>query len=103
MNVSNFRMSAGVLLLASMVISTNGLAQRSKKSSKTATATSQPSAPAMDSLSYALGVLFATNLSNEGLTSVHGESLKSGFEATLAGDATMSAAEADAMVRTEMM
>lgn len=103
MNVSNFRMSAGVLLLASMVISTNGLAQRSKKSSKTAASTSQPSAPAMDSLSYALGVLFATNLSNEGLTSVHGESLKSGFEATLAGDATMSAAEADAMVRTEMM
>ena len=57
----------------------------------------------MDSLSYALGVLFATNLSNEGLSSVHGESLKSGFEATLAGDATMSASEADALVRTEMM
>ena len=36
----------------------------------------------MDSLSYALGVLFATNLSNEGLSSVDGESLKSGFEAT---------------------
>ena len=59
--------------------------------------------PSMDSLSYALGVLFATNLSNEGLSSVHGESLKSGFEATLAGDATMSASEADALVRTEMM
>ena len=56
----------------------------------------------MDSLSYALGVLFATNLSNEGLSSVDGESLKSGFEATLAGDATMSASEADAIVRTEM-
>ena len=47
----------------------------------------------MDSLSYALGVLFATNLSNEGLSSVDGESLKSGFEATLAGDATMSASK----------
>ena len=56
----------------------------------------------MDSLSYAFGVLFATNLSNEGLSSVDGESLKSGFESTLAGDATMSASEADAIVRTEM-
>ena len=56
----------------------------------------------MDSLSYALGVLFATNLSNEGLSSVNGESLRSGFEATLAGDATMSASEADALVRAEM-
>jgi FKBP-type peptidyl-prolyl cis-trans isomerase len=56
----------------------------------------------MDSLSYALGVLFATNLSNEGLSSVDGESLKSGFQATLAGDATMTAAEADALVRMEM-
>ena len=56
----------------------------------------------MDSLSYALGVLFATNLSNEGLSSVDGESLKSGFQATLAGDATMSASEADALVRMEM-
>ena len=56
----------------------------------------------MDSLSYALGVLFATNLSNEGLSSVDGEALKSGFQATLAGDATMTAAEADAIVRMEM-
>ena len=47
----------------------------------------------MDSLSYALGVLFANNLSNEGLSSVDGASLKSGFEATLAGEATMTAAE----------
>jgi FKBP-type peptidyl-prolyl cis-trans isomerase FklB len=57
----------------------------------------------MDSLSYALGVLFANNLSNEGLSSVDGTSLKSGFEATLAGEATMTAAEADALVRNEMM
>jgi FKBP-type peptidyl-prolyl cis-trans isomerase FklB len=57
----------------------------------------------MDSLSYALGVLFANNLSNEGLSSVDGASLKSGFEATLAGEATMTAAEADALVRNEMM
>ncbi len=61
-----------------------------------------PQTQSMDSLSYALGVLFATNLSNEGLSSVNGESLRSGFEATLAGDATMSASEADALVRAEM-
>ena len=40
----------------------------------------------MDSLSYALGVLFATNLSNEGLKQVDGDALKTGFEATLAGE-----------------
>ena len=57
----------------------------------------------MDSLSYALGVLFANNLSNEGLSSVDGASLKAGFEAGVAGDASMSAAEADALVRREMM
>ena len=61
------------------------------------------SSQSMDSLSYALGVLFANNLSNEGLSSVDGASLKSGFEATLAGEATMTAAEADALVRSEMM
>ena len=61
------------------------------------------SSQSMDSLSYALGVLFANNLSNEGLSSVDGASLKSGFEATLAGEATMTAAEADAHVRSEMM
>ena len=72
-------------------------AQKSKKQTAKTTQLSS-----MDSLSYALGVLFATNLSNEGLSSVDGESLKSGFQATLAGDATMSASEADALVRMEM-
>ncbi|MEE2918716.1 MAG: FKBP-type peptidyl-prolyl cis-trans isomerase [Bacteroidota bacterium] len=57
----------------------------------------------MDPLSYALGVLFANNLSNEGLSSVDGASLKSGFEEALAGSASMSAADADALVRKEMM
>lgn len=73
--------------------------QRGKHNSKQE---QSPQTQSMDSLSYALGVLFATNLSNEGLSSVNGESLRSGFEATLAGDATMSASEADALVRAEM-
>ena len=57
----------------------------------------------MDSLSYALGVLFANNLSNEGLTAIDGEALKDGFEAVLAGKATLTAQQADAIVRAEMV
>jgi FKBP-type peptidyl-prolyl cis-trans isomerase len=56
----------------------------------------------MDSLSYALGVLFATNLSSEGLRSVDGESLKNGFEAALAGNSNMTPDEANAIVQAQM-
>ncbi|MDG1674727.1 MAG: FKBP-type peptidyl-prolyl cis-trans isomerase [Flavobacteriales bacterium] len=97
------RIASFLMLLVGMGLSTGSWAQRSKRNSKTTETTTTSQTPTMDSLSYALGVLFATNLSNEGLSSVHGESLKSGFEATLAGDATMTASEADALVRTEMM
>ena len=83
-------------LLTWLGIPANLAAQQKKP-----THSSQPHS--MDSLSYALGVLFATNLSNEGLSSVDGASLTSGFEAALAGEASMSAAEADALVRSEMM
>lgn len=89
----------GLALILTMAFSFPTLAQRGKRHSNQEQ-TTQPSP--MDSLSYALGVLFATNLSNEGLSSVHGEALKSGFEAALAGDATMSPSEADALVRMEM-
>ena len=84
-------------LLISFGLSFDSNAQQDKTSATTQT----PST--MDSMSYALGVLFATNLSNEGLTSVNGDQLKAGFEAALAGEATMTAAEADALVRGEMM
>ena len=97
------RIASILLLLAGVSLSSGTWAQRSKRNAKSPETTPTSQTTTMDSLSYALGVLFATNLSNEGLSSVHGESLKSGFEATLAGDATMSAAEADALVRTEMM
>lgn len=93
-------LKAGLLLAMVACFSFSALAQRGKRHSER-TKTTQTSS--MDSLSYALGVLFATNLSNEGLSSVDGESLKAGFQATLLGDATMSASEADALVRTEMM
>lgn len=102
MNQFPTRVLACLALSFGMCLPQVSWAQQSKRqSSKTTTTT--PKSSSMDSLSYALGVLFATNLSNEGLSSVHGESLKSGFEATLAGDATMTASEADALVRTEMM
>ena len=84
-------------LLISFGLSFDSNAQQDKTSATTQT----PST--MDSMSYALGVLFATNLSNEGLTSVNGDQLKAGFEAALAGEATMTAADADALVRGEMM
>jgi len=95
------RGAMGLCLALTLGFSLTASAQRNKRKAPTPDQTTQ--SPSMDSLSYALGVLFATNLSNEGLSSVHGESLKFGFEATLAGDATMSASEADALVRTEMM
>ena len=56
------------------ILRTSAHAQRNKKPKKDQTQT-------MDSLSYALGVLFATNLSNEGLKQVDGDALKTGFEA----------------------
>ena len=91
------RTCCAIFLGLTLGLPTNIWAQKSKKQTAKTTQISS-----MDSLSYALGVLFATNLSNEGLSSVDGESLKSGFQATLAGDATMSASEADALVRMEM-
>jgi FKBP-type peptidyl-prolyl cis-trans isomerase FklB len=55
------------------------------------------SAP-MDSLSYALGVLFATNLQSQGIDGVVGGDLASGLAATYAGNASMTPEEANALV-----
>ena len=83
------------LLALALGPATSAHAQRNKKPKKDQTQT-------MDSLSYALGVLFATNLSNEGLKQVDGDALKTGFEATLAGESAMSADEANAIVQSQM-
>ena len=56
----------------------------------------------MDSVSYALGVLFATNMKSEGMNEINSEALASGFSAVMNDNATISAEEADALVRTAM-
>lgn len=90
------RRHAFLLLLAATTLfsSHQALGQRTK-ARKTTTSP-------MDSVSYALGVLFATNLSNEGFSKIDGESLRQGFEQALAGLATLSPQEADGMVRMHM-
>jgi FKBP-type peptidyl-prolyl cis-trans isomerase len=56
----------------------------------------------MDSVSYALGVLFATNMKSEGMNEINSDALASGFAAVMNDNATMEADEADALVRTAM-
>jgi len=56
----------------------------------------------MDSVSYALGVLFATNMKSEGMNEINSDALASGFAAVMNDNATIDAAEADALVRTAM-
>jgi FKBP-type peptidyl-prolyl cis-trans isomerase len=56
----------------------------------------------MDSVSYALGVLFATNMKSEGMNEINSNALASGFAAVMNDNATMEADEADVLVRTAM-
>ncbi|MGY8917395.1 MAG: FKBP-type peptidyl-prolyl cis-trans isomerase [Flavobacteriales bacterium] len=56
----------------------------------------------MDSVSYALGVLFATNMKSEGMTEISSEALACGFTAVMNDNATIDPTEADAIVREAM-
>jgi len=56
----------------------------------------------MDSVSYALGILFANNIKSEGLTELNSLDLAKGFEAVMDGSATMTPEAADGIVRTAM-
>jgi len=56
----------------------------------------------MDSVSYALGVLFASNMKSGGMTEINSDALASGFAAVMSENATMDQAEADGIVRTAM-
>ncbi|MDA0728631.1 MAG: FKBP-type peptidyl-prolyl cis-trans isomerase [Bacteroidetes bacterium] len=56
----------------------------------------------MDSVSYALGVLFAKNLSDQGFNSLDGASLRDGFEHALAGTSNLTVEQADALVRSHL-
>jgi FKBP-type peptidyl-prolyl cis-trans isomerase FklB len=52
-----------------------------------------------DSLSYALGILFATNLQSQGITNYEADGIAQGFADVAAGNATMTADEANEIVR----
>jgi len=56
----------------------------------------------MDSVSYALGVLFATNMKSEGMLDINSEQLASGFSAVMNDNATLDPADADKIVREAM-
>lgn len=56
----------------------------------------------MDSVSYALGVLFANNLSDQGFNSLDGASLREGFEHALAGTSNLTPEQADGLVRRHL-
>lgn len=53
----------------------------------------------MDSTSYALGVLFAQNLKQQGMTEVDANSLAQGFQDALAGQETIDVQRANTMVQ----
>lgn len=56
----------------------------------------------MDSVSYALGMIIATNMKNDGLTELAPSELAQGFEDALNGETKIDLAAADELVRTAM-
>ncbi len=58
----------------------------------------QSNSTSMESISYALGVLFSTNLMQEGLTEIDAAQLAAGFENQMNGSATMTPEQANEMV-----
>ena len=58
----------------------------------------QTTTHSMESLSYALGVLFATNLMQEGLDEIDASQLAAGFEDQMKGNANLSPEQANELV-----
>ena len=58
----------------------------------------QSNSNSMESISYALGVLFSANLMQEGLTEVDAAQLTAGFENQMNGSSTMTPEQANEMV-----
>ena len=56
----------------------------------------------MDSVSYALGMIIATNMKNDGLTDLAPSELAQGFEDALNGETKIDLAAADELVRNAM-
>ena len=76
-----------IVILAICMISTSAWAQKSEK---------------MDSLSYSLGVLIAQNFKQQGLEEVESTDVAKGISDVLAGNATMSVDEANALFGEHM-
>ena len=56
----------------------------------------------MDSLSYSLGVVLASNLNNQGFSSINSDEFSKGFSDSLEGNPALSVEEADAKIREVM-
>ena len=56
----------------------------------------------MDSLSYSLGVVLASNLKSQGFSTINSDELAKGFGDSLEGNAALSVEEADAKIREVM-
>ena len=56
----------------------------------------------MDSLSYSLGVVLASNLKSQGFSTINSDELAKGFGDSLEGNAALSVEEADAKIRNVM-
>ena len=56
----------------------------------------------MDSLSYSLGVVLASNLKSQGFSTINSDELAKGFSDSLEGNAALSIEEADAKIREVM-
>ena len=54
--------------------------------------------PAMESISYALGILFAKNLQDQGMSEISSDEMSKGLAEQMSGNATLTPEQANAMV-----
>lgn len=57
----------------------------------------------MDSISYSLGIVLASNLKNQGFSDINTEELAQGFADSLSGESKLTVEDADAKIREMMM
>lgn len=57
----------------------------------------------MDSISYSLGIVLASNLKNQGFSDINTEELAQGFADSLSGEGKLTVEDADAKIREMMM
>ncbi len=57
----------------------------------------------MDSISYALGIVLASNLKNQGFSDINTKELAQGFAESLAGNGKLTVEEADGKIKEMMM